>query len=158
MLDANVYQVGALVTKFINKLEQRKHKSGMIVLGSVSSNYHLPTLTVYSATKVFVKYLCQSIAWENAKANRNNVDLLCSMPSMVRTKMIKDAERLKIDSEALVVTVTNFVGKAMRDLGYETTAYGALRHEMTGGLSKVLLRYNPKLFYYGFNVSQDFFD
>ena len=86
----------------------------------------MPTNFTYCATKVFGKYLCQVLNDES----KDKVDILCLQPSYVETKMI---DKVKDPIKAfVVVTVTDCVNAALRDLGYETCSYGTIVHEFLG--------------------------
>ena len=77
MLDTNCYQVGAIMQKMTAKLDQRKGKrSGIISVSSIAGNFAVKGNIVYSASKAFVKYLCQSVDYEN-KISGRPVDILC---------------------------------------------------------------------------------
>ena len=101
MLDVNVYQYSMLTHKFASRLEARKAAhSGIILLSSVTA--HLPGAisgVTYHASKVFVKYLAQAMAYESSLSTgkRSKIDLLCLQPGFVKTKMIKFAEEKKLD-------------------------------------------------------------
>ena len=81
MLDVNVYQYSMLARKFASKLESRKsERSGLVMVSSVAAELPgLKTSLTYNATKIFVKYLVQSIAYENSttSSKRSKIDVLC---------------------------------------------------------------------------------
>ena len=61
MLDINCYHVGALIQKMLPMLSNRGRgtkKSGIITVSSLAAQGPLGAKITYSATKVFVKYLC----------------------------------------------------------------------------------------------------
>ena len=66
MLDANVYQVAALIRKMLPVMNERKHKKfGIITVSSGTGWYPQPYATTYSATKAFVNYLTLGIQIEH---------------------------------------------------------------------------------------------
>ena len=120
-----------LTHKFASRLEARKAAhSGIVLLSSVTA--HLPGAysgVTYHASKVFVKYLAQSIAYENSSSTgkRSKIDLLCLQPGFVKTKMIKFAEEKKLDFG--VVPTETCVADSLMTLGSgRVCTYGAHLH------------------------------
>ena len=69
------------------------------------------------------------------------IDTLCLCPGYVETKMI--SKHKQAGRTFGVVSVTDCVSGALRDLGYETVTFGPLIHEIWGTLFNSLFRYLP---------------
>ena len=68
MLDVNVYQYSILTHKIAKRLEARKAAhSGIVLLSSIAANMPVEMSGItYHASKIFVKYLAQSMAYGNS--------------------------------------------------------------------------------------------
>ena len=140
-LDVNVYQYSLLTHKIAKKLESRQaEQSGLVLISSVAAE--LPGavgFVTYGASKVFVKYLCMSMDYEQSADSgqrRSKIDVQCLQPGYVRTKLINQAEKKGLTFA--VIPVEQCVGASLRDLGSEVCTYGPLIHEAVGcGLGTV---------------------
>ena len=64
MMDVNVYHVAFMCRTFLPQLVKGK-RSALIVNSSIASEFPLPAVTVYSATKAFATFLTRSLAIEH---------------------------------------------------------------------------------------------
>ena len=79
-------------------------------------------------------------AWENSVAGKK-IDVMALQPHYVETKMIKKA--LAKGMAFGVVSVTDCVNGALRDLGHEVTTYGPCLHEHVGCLMTFMMKALP---------------
>lgn len=116
-------------------------RSGLIANASILAEVPMEMLFTYCATKVFVKYLCQSVAFEQRLESKNckNIDILCLQPHLVKTKMIQKV--IDAGQDMAVVPVEACVGAAMRDLSHEVRTYGPVLHESFAGIFGPILKY-----------------
>lgn len=56
----------------------------MVAVSSITSIFALPGMTVYTCTKAFLRYLFESLSFENG----SKIDYLSLQPWLVETKMI----------------------------------------------------------------------
>ena len=142
-----------LTHKFMAKLEAHKaERSGLILTGSITSE--LPgsqMLFTYGATKVFVKYLIKSMAYEHSvtdNAKRSKTDFLCLQPGSVKTKMIK---RLEEEGKAIAcVSKEECVQAALNDLGNgKHCTFGARAHHKFISVLEILFKYANPVVYRG---------
>lgn len=84
MLDVNLYQYGLLPSLFMPILEKRSKPSGMILVSSGVAWRYTAGTTVYSATKAFVLYLVEAMAFES----RSKIELQVLCPLGIDTNLI----------------------------------------------------------------------
>ena len=126
MLNLNCYHVMSLMHSFTQRLKIRSQHSGIVVISSLAGMLPTPGNLTYSASKAFCRSLCKAVNWE-IKSAELNIDVLCTMPSFVETKMIAHLKK-----PANSIPVGQFVDTALRDLGQTEESNGAFRHELTG--------------------------
>jgi short-subunit dehydrogenase len=68
-------------------LLKREHPTLLAFVGSYAGFGPLPGLTVYSATKGFVAFLAESLAFE---VYDSNLDITCYTPMVIESNMTKD--------------------------------------------------------------------
>ena len=111
------------------KLDKRGKQSGIIIVSSIAAQFAAPGNFIYGCTKVFGKYLGMATAWENSVFGKK-IDVMTLQPHFVNTKLIKQA--VEKGQAFGVVSVTDCVNGALRDLGHEVTTYGPTLHEHIG--------------------------
>lgn len=145
MVDVNGMHVGMVASHYAASMAKRGSsgkRSAVITVSSVAGNAPISRTLVYCATKIFVKYLTMAMDWEG-KRDGTLVDAMCLQPSYVKTNLV-DKFKGKITTPGIVST-TECVNGALRDLGKESVTYGPLVHEITGALMAFAGRYKQSM-------------
>ena len=106
-------------------------------MASIAGVSPMPTYTVYSSSKVYVRYLTECIAEERV----DNIDVMCLSPGFVTTKMT--LYKKGFDACSPETTARN----TFRDLGQEKETNGFWNHEVSHFLLSIVFRFFPSLFY-----------
>uniref|UniRef100_T1JGX0 Uncharacterized protein n=1 Tax=Strigamia maritima TaxID=126957 RepID=T1JGX0_STRMM len=109
-----------LMTHLILPQMLTRHKGAIVNISSSSAINPLPLLGVYSATKIFVEYLSQSLAFEY---RRKGITVQTLVPCYVATKMVGYSKLLF--GGYICPSPAKFVQSALRTLGRSdhTTGY-----------------------------------
>lgn len=108
MITLNACGPMLMMREFGQRLMGRATRSAIINVASVAAYGPLPGLSLYSATKAFLKSLTLSAY----KEMKDNVDVLALCPGPIKTKMLN--ETMTIDG----ITADRVVEKALSNLGY----------------------------------------
>lgn len=112
------------------KMSKRTLKSAQIDLSSVASLAPVTSGAVYSASKIFNKFISDGLA-----SYVNNVDFLCVKPAAVSTALNNHA---KVDNKLSIhkaVTVADCVDGIFKALGHVPETCGADAHNYMFGLN-----------------------
>jgi len=110
-----------MMTRYLlPKLLNREKRSAIINMSSTTKSRPRPKMAIYSASKVFVDFLSNSLA-----QNFHQIDWLSLSPGPVLTKMIA---KNGIDFET--VTADEFVKSSLKYLGKRIDAPGHYKHWM----------------------------
>ena len=82
-----------LMTHMVIKQMKNRGKGAIINLSSASDMMPLPLFSVYSASKIFVKYFSDAIREEYAQYG---LTIQCLSPFYVKTRMIEYSAELKV--------------------------------------------------------------
>ena len=101
------------------QLTQRKIKSAVINLSSMSATHPLPYFSAYGATKIAIDYFTKSLKYEYP-----NIDWISLKPNFVDTNINNHMKTLEtVDAEGVVEGT-------LSDLGKYTETYGHWKHEI----------------------------
>jgi len=102
------------------QLLNRKTRSGIVITSSSASVLPLPAMALYSATKVYEKYLAEALNFEL----KEKVDVISYEPGMVCSNMTKE-----IEENFRTITAKRAAEVCFRDLGISPSTHGAFRHD-----------------------------
>ena len=121
-----------MLQTWLKVLEGRKGcRSAVIDVSSLSSVKESGAFPIYSASKVFNKYLTLGTDYTQ---QFKNVDFLCLTPGWVMTNLISG----KLPENPLAATVDECVGGALKCLGQTNQCYGAVRSMIHGMIIETL--------------------
>ena len=83
MLDVNVTHNVMMTKKFLKKMTDRNQRSGIINVSSTMGFSPFAGQAVYAATKVFVNFFTEAVAYEL----KDKIDVLCYTPSAIDTNL-----------------------------------------------------------------------
>ena len=102
---------------------QRKIKSAVISLSSMSAAHPLPYFSAYGATKIAIDYLMKSLKHEHP-----NIDWISLKPNFVDTNINNHMKTLQtVDAEGVAEGT-------LSDLGKYTETYGHWKHEILNSI------------------------
>jgi len=102
-----------------------ERKRGLVInVGSISSLYPLPSLTVYSASKVFVDWFSQGLDQEYRS---QGIEVQSLIPSYISTRLVKFSDFLS-EPSWLVPNAETFVRSALGTVGYSRRTTGFWSH------------------------------
>lgn len=107
---------------FIDQLLKREKKSAIINVSSLLGYQPCAGSAVYAASKGFVNYFSQSLAYEM----RGKIDVQCLTPSSTVTNLLREFSKTFFLSASVISTVKG----SLRDLGYEEITGGPLIHDI----------------------------
>jgi len=111
----------ALITRlFLNKLRTRPHRSAIISMSSLGSQFPRPFFQIYSATKRFNDFLSRGLAEEYP-----NIDVLSLKPGLISTNMTSNKA---IDIQTVTPEIVTSIG--LRYLGHTETTFGHWKHKL----------------------------
>jgi len=102
-----------------------KEKGAIVNIASIASSCPIPFLGIYAASKVFVKYVSEAVAWEYSGLPGISVQTVC--PGYVRTNMVAFSPFLR-HSNLFVPTPSQFAACATASIGYTSTTTGYYTH------------------------------
>ena len=117
------------------QLLNRKTRSGIVITSSSASVLPLPAMALYSATKVYEKYLAEALNFEL----KEKVDVISYEPGMVCSNMTKLSEE-----NSKTITAKRAAEVCFRDLGISPATHGAFRHDK----ETFMLNLTPKSWFY----------
>ena len=138
MIDTNVYQVGTLLHKFMNKFQQRKKRSGIICVGSFAGQFVIPYEVMFGMVKVFVKQLCMSTAMEVSKFKSADIDIECVLPVVFDSKAATENYK-----PAALEYFKSCVRNSLKHHGSEVTTYGGIVHDVVCSMFTTIFKYLP---------------
>jgi hypothetical protein len=86
MIQLNVTSVAVLTRLFLDDLNKRTNRGGMIITSSTGSYFPGPLASLYDATKVFDTYLAVGLHGEQKYLNKSKVDFLALEPGGTTTE------------------------------------------------------------------------
>ena len=101
------------------QLLDRDHRSAIMVTGSIAAFWPSPNKLMYTSTKSFANYFASAMGYENTE----KIDVLSYNPALTKTNL------MKASAGGFIVTPTESVKCAIRDIGKEVISYGCGRHE-----------------------------
>lgn len=119
ILEVNVTATTEIAKVFLPRMFERK-KGVLINISSILSYIPSPYLSVYGASKAFVKKLSQDLA---AEAEPRGVTVQCVCPGIVATKMTKIKK-----ATWMAPTPEKFVEATLKTVGIEECTTGYLTH------------------------------
>ena len=145
MINVNTLPQSYLTNFFLTKSKARSNRSAIINLASSASLSPDPLSTLYSSTKIFNRFLSDSLHYDKSPS----LDVLTINPGMVETPM---AETFRGSSSPLGIEVADpktLVNNSLRNLDYEQSFAGSAKHgvfnyiqtSIPGVFSKILLFY-----------------
>ncbi|XP_005096028.1 inactive hydroxysteroid dehydrogenase-like protein 1 [Aplysia californica] len=101
-------------------------RGGLVIVSSGSSTQITPQMTVYSATKRYLDYFIQGMAYEY---RNSGVTFQCLVPFYVLTRMTGYSDQLSKNSW-FIPDARNFAKSAVRTLGHSTLTTGYFCHTL----------------------------
>jgi len=86
MIQLNVTSVAVLTRLFIEDLNKRKQKGGMIITSSIGAYFPGPLSSLYTATKVFDTFLAVGLSGEQKFMNNSKIDVCALEPGSTSTE------------------------------------------------------------------------
>jgi len=116
----NTLSVIAMTKLFLSKMVER-HSGVIINISSASHLHPTPLLGVYAATKTYVDYVSNSLAYE---CSSKGVTIQCVAPAFVATKMsgIRKARLMAPDPDS-------FAQSALRTVSHVEHTHGCWQHQ-----------------------------
>ena len=115
----------------IPQMQKRSSRSAVIDLSSVASIYPFPGKEIYSATKLYNRFLTNGLSM---MPETTNVDFLCLKPGFVTTPLTDNRKE-----DSITCNTEECVNGALKALGHKRETYGATKHVLFGaGLEAVL--------------------
>jgi short-subunit dehydrogenase len=118
----NILPMAILTRLFLETMNARKHRSGIINVGSGSAMTYYAGSAHYSATKKFVDFFSQSVGYECS----DKVDFLLARPYIVTTTMTHNVETF------YTTTVDKCTKTIVDSLGTKDYCYGPFMHNLQG--------------------------
>lgn len=129
-----MYGAKALIGQLVQRFDEKKKKSALIIVSSIMSVLPLSGVTSYCATKIFASYVGEALNMEY----KDKVDVMSYQPGGVATKMIDKAEQKKGTMDVIMPEMS--ATTCFRDLGIEQMTRGAFRHEYSAWFLGMLPR------------------
>lgn len=123
----NMLPIAILTRLFLDPMNARKHRSGIINVGSGSAMTYYAGSAHYSATKKFIDFLSQSVGYENS----DKVDFLLARPYVVSTTMTHNVATL------YTTTVDKCAKTIVDSFGTKDYCYGPFMHNLQGAASEL---------------------
>ncbi|XP_076300623.1 very-long-chain 3-oxoacyl-CoA reductase [Lasioglossum baleicum] len=125
ILDVNVIAMAGISKVFLPKMFERR-KGVLINISSILAYVPSPYLSVYGASKAFVKKLSYDLA---AEAEPRGVTVQCVCPGIVATKMTKIKK-----STWMAPTPEKYVEASLKTVGIEECTTGYLTHYLLASI------------------------
>ncbi|CAG9335064.1 unnamed protein product [Blepharisma stoltei] len=122
LINTNVIAMTLLTRLLLPKLLERKQRSAIINMSSVSAHIGFPYSTVYAATKSYIRIFSASLREEI----KEKIDVLVVSPEGVSTNMTKKP----VGGD--IVRPEDCVIGALKELGRRIETFGAPRHTWNG--------------------------
>lgn len=154
--DEDQINVNSLHPVYLNKallprMLQRSQKSGIINVSSVAHLTPVPGLALYDASKVFINYFTQAVAFE-LKADGTNIDMMEYSPSLVYTKLSL------LRGGFFAISAEEAACQSLDDLGNTTYTNGPLKHAVRAWMMRTMIYYfQASIFKSQHKANKDFF-
>ena len=116
-------------------LAKREQRSALVITSSVASDFSVPGMAIYGATKAFVRNFGQAVHYEV----KDKVDVLSWQAAGVKTKITSSVltpeERDKMHDDIGYIEPLHAVESAFKDLGHTDNTEGSYIHY----LNRILL-------------------
>jgi len=121
-IDVNVYQYGMLGKMLMDKLLKRDNKTLLTCIGSYAGFGPLPGLNMYAATKGFVSFFTESLAYE---IYGSNLDISTYTPMGIYSNMTKDFAKGDsfFNEDMFNIALTTAVRSHMQELSTPCSRY-----------------------------------
>jgi len=114
-----------MISAFLNLNCERNQRKAIINISSIGASFPRPKMQPHSASKAFLDYLSQGLAYEY-----QNVDILSVKPLYIKTSLTEGTE-----PEIGAITPEEFVQATFKSLGKTYHTYGHWKHITRGSIS-----------------------
>ncbi|XP_022915051.1 very-long-chain 3-oxoacyl-CoA reductase [Onthophagus taurus] len=136
MINCNITSV-INMTKIVLPMMVERKRGIIINLSSLSATIPNPLMTVYAASKAFVKKFSEDLEMEYAKSG---IQVQCVLPGYVATNMSKIRK-----ATWMAPSPKTYVNKAIKTVGIQKSTNGYFPHVLMGGFINTIYGICPHL-------------
>ncbi|XP_058802267.1 hydroxysteroid dehydrogenase-like protein 1 [Phymastichus coffea] len=115
-----------LMTRLVIDQMKRNGKGAIVNVSSATDLVPSPLLSVYSASKIYIRYLSEAV---RAEYSKYGITVQCLSPFYINTKMVGYSERIQ-NHELLCPDATLYAKNAIETLGKLDSTTGYWPHEI----------------------------